>query len=110
MAADNDLSTKSELTLEEAAEVVLANEPDEDQIDTTEVAEDAILSIVSQPCTVSMRNLLDLMHNAHEASMTRTDTDYITEGLWYLIQQAEKQAQQSRSIQPKKFSFLANRQ
>ena len=42
--------------------------------------------------------------------MTRTDTDYITEGLWYLIQQAEKQAQQSRSIQQKKFSFLANRQ
>ena len=110
LEADNDLPTESELTLEEAAEAVLNNEPNEDQVDTSEVAEEAILPTVSQPSTVSLRNLLDLMHNAHEASMTRPDTDYITEGLWYLIQQAEKQAQQSRSIQPTILGFLANRQ
>ena len=85
MATDNNLPTESELTLEEAAEAVLANEPDEDQSYTTEMAEEAILPAVSQPSTVSMRNILDLMHNAHEASMTRTDSDCITKGLWYLI-------------------------
>ena len=74
MAADNDLATESELTLEEA---VLSTEPDEDQIDTTEVAGEDILPAVFQPSTVSMRNLLDLLYNAHKASVTN-DTNYIT--------------------------------
>ena len=111
MAADSDLSTESELTLEEAAEAVLSPEPEEDELVSTDVAEHATLPIaptLPQPSMVSMRNLLDLMHNAHEASMTRTDTNYITEGLWSLIQQAEKKAQQSRSIQPA--FFVSNRQ
>ena len=104
------MPTESELTIEEAVELVLTPEPDEEHADSNENVEEAVEPSRPQSSTVPMRNIIDLMHAAHEASMTRSDVDYITDGLWNLIQRAERQSQESRSIQSSIVSFLNKRQ
>ena len=76
-AADNDLPSKSEMTLVEAAEARLLNETEEEQTDSRD---------------------LTIRDTNEKASMSRTDASHITEGLWSIIQQGETQAQNFRLI------------
>ena len=71
---------------------MLPIETDEEQTDSSDMAKEASEPASTQPSVISMRNLLDLKHIAHKASMFRTDASHTTEDVWSIIQKGETQA------------------
>ena len=90
--------------MEEAAKAMLSNETKEVQPDSSNLAEEARKPTSPQPCMVSMRNLVDIMHTAHKAYIPRTDTSYISHST------GRDTNTDSMSIQPVIISFPGNKQ
>ena len=94
--ADMDLPTEAELSVEEAVQIVLSQDQEEEQT-VNELATQAVCP--SEPATpvASLRKILDTLHDAQDLCMSRNDVGDITETLQFLILNAEQKQQHMRT-------------
>ena len=94
-AADDNLPTEAELTVEEAVEIVLSHDPEDTCIldpDTAEQPEPL-------PTQVPLKQILEQMHDLQDSVMSRSDLGYVMETLSSLIVQVDTQLQHKKTTQ-----------
>ena len=101
--ADNDLSTESELSIEEAVNIVLTPDPEE----TSDVDEPSIQLCTPAPSPVaSTTSIIDKLHDLQDDCMSRNDFQNIANQLGYLILEVERKAQHAKTTQTSILNFF----
>ena len=95
-AADRDLPTEAELSVEEAIQIVLSHDQEEEQTDSAPATQAVSPPEPATP-VASIRKILDSLHDVQDLCMSRNDFGDITETLQFLILNAEQKQQHSRT-------------
>ena len=100
-ALDNDVATESELSIEEAIQVVLCHDPEEVVGSGDEPTSAATVPVAPEPATPVPTDLsiLDKFHDLQDDCMCRNDFVEIAKTLGTLILQVEKKQQHMRVTQ-----------
>ena len=98
---DNDVATESELSIEEAIQVVLCHDPEEVGGSGDEPTSATTVPVSPEPAThvPTVISILDKFHDLQDACMCRNDMVQIAENLGTMILQLEQKQQHARVTQ-----------